>query len=115
MEVPDAMVTNYLERMIRPRKGVPDERIAEMRHASRPAAEQALKRMLVLDKVANLEGLQATPAELDARVEDLAARSNLSVQEVRARVQKSGQMAQLEEEITEDKVFAYLKSLSTIE
>jgi hypothetical protein len=35
--------------------------------------------------------------------------------EVRSQLQKSGRLHELEEEITEDRVFDYLKSLSTLE
>jgi trigger factor len=114
-DVPHAMVNSYLERVIRPRKGIPEERLAETREAARPAAEQALKRMLTLDKVATLEGLHAAPSEIDARLEEMSARYGRTPADIRAQLQKSGQLASLAEEITEDKVFAYLKSLSTIE
>jgi trigger factor len=114
-EVPDAMVNSYLERVIKPRKGVPEERIAETRETARPAAYQALKRMLVLDKIATIEGLHAAPSEVDARLEEMSARYGRTAADIRAQLQKSGQLASLAEEITEDKVFGYLKSLSTIE
>ncbi len=114
-EVPDAMVNSYLERVIRPRKGIPEDRLAETREAARPAAGQALRRMLVLDKVATIEGLHAAPGEVDARLEEMSARYGRSTADIRAQLQKSGQLTSLAEEITEDKVFGYLKSLSTIE
>ncbi|HEX7052114.1 MAG TPA: trigger factor [Longimicrobiales bacterium] len=114
-EVPDALVNQYLERIIRPREDADPERVAEMRRLARPAAEGALRRMMVIERVAEMEGLRATSAELDARVEDLAARHDRPVGEVWAQLQRSGQLSALEEEVTEDKVFEYLKSLSTIE
>ena len=69
---------------------------------------------MVIERVAELEGLHATSAEVDARVEEIATRQGRPVGEVWAQLQKTGQLTRLEEEITEDKVFEYLKSQSTI-
>jgi trigger factor len=80
-----------------------------------PAAQRAIKRMLVIERVAELESLQATPSEIDARLEDLSQRYDRPAGEVRKQLQKNGQLSALEDEITEEKVFTYLKSLSTVE
>jgi trigger factor len=114
-EVPDSMVQQYLDQMLRPRKGEDPARVEEFKQAAYPGAQQALRRMLVIDRVAELEGLRATPHDVDARVEDIAQRVGRSAQEIRAQFQKSGRLGEIEEQITEEKVFDYLKSLSTIE
>ncbi len=108
-------MNQYLQRIISPREGADPERIAEARTMARPAAEHALRRLMVIERVAELEGLHATSAELDARIERVAERQGRPVGEVWAQLQKSGQLSRLEEEITEAKVFDYLKSQSTIE
>lgn len=113
-EVPDSLVQQYLQQIIGPREGADPARIAEAQELARPAAEQALRRIMVIERVAELEGLQATSAELDARIEEIAERQERPVGEVWAQLQKSGQLSRLEEEITEGKVFDYLKSQSTI-
>jgi len=71
--------------------------------------------MLVIERVAELEGLRATPEEVDARVEELASRAGKPVAEVRRQLARSNRLEALANEITEDKVFEYLKGLSTIE
>jgi trigger factor len=114
-EVPDSMVDRYLEQMIRPRKGDEETKIAELRHAARPAAEQALRRMMIIDRVAEIEGLEATPDELDSRYEELGGRYGRSAREIRAQLKKEGREHEVEETLTEEKVFRYLESLSTIE
>lgn len=114
-EVPDAMVDQYLQRLLPAREGANAERVAEARQGMRPAAEQAIRRMLVVERVAELEGLQATPSELEARLEQMAARYDRPVGEVRKQLQKNNQLGALEDELTEEKVFTYLKSLSTVE
>ena len=113
-DVPDAMVTNYLDQMIRPRKGDDPEKIEEMKQSVRPQAVQGIRRLMLIDRVAELEALRATPTEVDAKIEELASRINESVAQVRGRLQKSGRLAEIEEQITEEKVFDYLKSLSDI-
>ncbi|MBI4543475.1 MAG: trigger factor [Gemmatimonadetes bacterium] len=114
-ELPDAMVNQYLDRVLRPREGVDPERVAEMRQVARPGAEHALRRMLVIERVAELEGLRATEEEVDTRIAELAGRHGRTAADVRAHLQKAGRLEALREEITEDKVFDYLKGLSTIE
>jgi trigger factor len=114
-EVPQSMVRQYLERVIPDRDGAATDRLQELRMQMWPAAEQALKRMLVLERIAELESLRATPAELDARIDQLAERLGRGRGEVIVQLRKSGQLDELEQEITEEKVFAYLKSLSEIQ
>jgi trigger factor len=114
-EVPDTMINRYLDQILPARREGDAEKQAEMRQMARPAAEQALRRMMVIERVAELEGLHATSAEVDDRVEEIAVRNERPVAEVWTQLQKSGRMAALEEEITENKVFSYLKSQSTIE
>lgn len=114
-EVPATMIDRYLEQMLPPREGGDDERIAGMRAQARPMAEQALKRMLVIERVATLEGLHATSDEVDARIAEVAERLGRSPVETRKQLQQGNRLAEIEEEITEQKVFAYLKGLSTIQ
>ena len=114
-DVPDSMVNQYLDQMIRPRKGEDPARMAEFKQAAYPGAQQALRRMLVIDRVADLESLRATPSEVEQRVEEIAGRVGRSAEELRAQFQKSGRLGEIEEGITEEKVFDYLKSLSTID
>ncbi len=113
-EVPDAMVSQYLDQMIRPRKGDDPAQIEQMKTAVRPQAVEGIRRLMVLDRIAETEGLRAAPAEVAAKIEELAARFNKSVPEVRAQFQKSGRLGEIEEQITEEKVFDYLKSLSDV-
>jgi trigger factor len=70
-EVPQSMVQNYLERVMPAREGAEEERVQEARAQMWPAAEHALKRMLVVERVAEMEALHATPAELDERLDRL--------------------------------------------
>ena len=114
-EVPYSMVQKYVDAMLPEREGVDSERLAGMRQQAWPAAELALQRMLVIERVAELEGLHATPAELQDKATEIAGRLGRPVAEVAAQLRKNGRLEEIEREITEEKVFDYLKSLSTIE
>jgi trigger factor len=114
-DVPDSMINQYLDQMIRPRKGEDPARMEEFKRAAYPGAQQALRRMLVVDRVADLESLRANPNEVEQKVAELASRIGKPAHELRTQFEKSGRLGEIEEQITEEKVFEYLKSLSTIE
>jgi trigger factor len=113
-DVPRSMTTDYMNRIMPPREGVDDAKLEEARESVRPAAERALQRMLVIDRVAELESLHATANEVESRVAAIADRLGRPAAELRAQLQKGGRLHEIEEEITENRVFDYLKSLSTI-
>lgn len=113
-DVPDAMVNQYLDQMIRPRPNDDPAQIEQMKASVRPQAVHGIRRLMLVDRVADMEGLRATESEIEAKVEELAARFNKPLPEVRAQLQKSGRLGEIEEQITEEKVFEYLKSLSDI-
>jgi trigger factor len=120
-EVPGSMVDRYLDYMTGEnpdRKGkrteAQEEQFSQYRTLLRPQAEAALKRMLVVETLADREGLRATQDEVDTRVEELAAESGRSPSDVWLELEKSGQLAALESQITEDKVFQYLEQQNTV-
>jgi trigger factor len=113
-DVPESMTREYLNRVIPEREGVDAARLDEIRDSARPAAENAIRRMLIVERIAEQESLHARPEEVEARVTGIAERLGRSPAEVRSQLQKSGRLNELEEEITEDRVFDYLKSLSTL-
>jgi trigger factor len=124
-DVPSSMVERYLDHMTghshadgegekHDHTPEEEERISQVRTALRPEAEWSLKRMLVIERVAEAQGLRASQDEIDARVADLAAKHERNESEVWLALEKSGQLEALEREITEDKVFDHLKSQNTI-
>ncbi len=123
-EVPPSMVDRYLAFMTGEAQQDPkkmpkrtpeqEERFSQMRLMMRPQAEAALKRMLVVEHLADREGLRATADEVDARVERLAEEHGISPSDAWIQLEKGGQIQALESEITEDKVFEYLRSQNTV-
>jgi trigger factor len=120
-EVPASMVERYLDMMVGEteerrgkRSAAQQEQFSQLRAIYRPQAEAGLKRMLIVETLADREGLRATQDEVDARVEEIAAEAGRPVSDVWLELDKSGQLASLESQITEDKVFEYLEQQNTV-
>jgi trigger factor len=113
-EVPVSMVDRYTETILGEQPGIPAERLAEIRETLRPEAERSVKRFLLLERVADTQGLVATEADLDGRIQEIAQRGGSTPEKVYASFQKAGRLEALEREITERKVFDFLKQQSTI-
>jgi trigger factor len=122
VEAPRSMVERYLDYMMGgPQAGArakrtpeQEERFSQFREMMRPQAESALKRMLVIDTLADRNGLRATQDEIDARVELLAQAHGRSPSDVWLELEKTGQLQGLEAEITEEKVFEWLRGQNTV-
>jgi trigger factor len=93
---------------------VPEERLEAFATEFLPLAESQVRRDLILDHVARAQGLQATEAELDQRIADLAARRKVEPKEVYTQLQKANRLKELEQSIIEEKVFDFLLSQSTV-
>jgi len=79
-----------------------------------PIAERQVRRDLVIDHLAHREKLSASEEELDKRIEEIAERRGDKPGEVYAALQKAGRIKEIEQSITEGKVFEYLLDQSTI-
>ena len=93
---------------------VPDENLEGFAAEFRTLAESQVRRDLVMDHVARSHNLRATEAEIDDRVAELAKRRNAQPGDVYSQLQKGGQLKELEQRITEDKVWDFLLSQSTV-
>lgn len=112
-EVPESMVRRYADGLIGD-QDVSDEQRAEFRQQIRPQAERAVKRILVVERLAEMQGLSATEEDVDDRVEEIAEANNTDAAKVYAELQKSGRLESLERELTEKAVFDFLKEQSEI-
>jgi trigger factor len=95
--------------------GVPEDRWPQFAQEFRPVAEAQVRRDLVLDHVMEAQQLRATAAELDQRIQELAARREMPAAQLYASLEKAKRLRDVERSITEEKVFAYLLSQSTVE
>ncbi len=113
-EVPRSMVERYAEGVLGEQSKIPPERLEEIKESVRPEAERAVKRLLLIDRVAHIRDLHATEEELDKRIEEIAEKNQTAPEKVYASLQKSGRLEALERELTERKVFEFLKGQSEI-
>jgi trigger factor len=95
--------------------GVPDDQLERFTAEFRPVAERQVLRDLIIDEVAEREELAATEEDLDGRIEEIAERRSTEPAKVYASLQKANQLREIERGITEEKVFAHLLALSTVE
>jgi trigger factor len=112
--IPVSMVDRYFDSLLGKPDGVSEEEMAEARERIGPEAERAVKRILVIERIADTQGLRATEEEIDERVEKIAQRSGESEAQVYAKLQKADRIEVLEREITEKKVFDFLTEQSEI-
>jgi trigger factor len=123
-DVPGSMVDRYLAYMMgenpdqeggrRKRSPEDEERFSQLRAIMRPQAEMSLKRMMVVEHIADREGLRPTADDVDARVEAMAEQHGRTPSDLWVELERSGQMQALEAEILEDKVFEHLQSRNTV-
>jgi FKBP-type peptidyl-prolyl cis-trans isomerase (trigger factor) len=74
-----------------------------------------VRRDLILDYVVEKENLAATEAELDAKIQELAAKRGIPAGQLYATLEKNKRLRDLERGLTEEKVFNHLLSQSTVE
>lgn len=113
-QVPRSMVERYMASVLGDTSKLDPEMVARTQESLRPEAEKTVKRILVVDRVAELQGLKATEDEVDERVQEVADQNDAKPAQVYANLQKSGGLDSLEREIMEKKVFDFLKSQSTV-
>lgn len=122
-ELPGSMVERYLDEITghshegdhgHQHTAEEEAEIARAREGLRPQAEWSIKRILIIDSLAEAEGLRATQDDIDQRVEELASRHERTPTEVWLQLEKAGQLEVLEREITEDKVFQHLLAQNTV-
>jgi len=95
--------------------GIPEDRMSQFAAEFRPVAEAQVRRDLVLDYVVEHQKLQATEAELDERIRQLAERRGMPPEQLYASLEKAKRLRDVERSLTEEKVFAFLLSQSTVE
>jgi trigger factor len=94
---------------------IPEEERDRFGEQFQSMAERQVRRDMVIDAVAQKEGLTATEADIDDRIAEVATQRGKAPGEVYASLQKAGRIAEIERSITEEKVFQHLMAQSTVE
>lgn len=113
-DVPSSWVDRYVDAYVGG-YGIPEEEQEKFRGEFRPAAERQVRRDLIIETIAEREGLKASEADIDDRVAEVASKRNADPGQVYASLQKSGRLRELETSITEDKVFDWLLTRNEVE
>ena len=112
--VPPSWVNQLIEGYVQAYR-VPDEERERFAGEFRPIAERQVRRDLIIDTIAEQEGLRATEADLDDRIAELAKKRNAEPGQVYASLQKAGRLKEIEHGLTEEKVFKWLLERNTVE
>jgi trigger factor len=94
---------------------IPPDQLPQFEQQFHTVAEAQVQRDLVLDAVVEQQGLRATETELDERIARMAEARGVAPGEVYGQLQKANRLGELERAITEEKVFDFLLSQSTVE
>jgi trigger factor len=113
-DIPRSMAERYMESVLGDTSKLDPAVVARTQESLRPEAEKAVKRILLVERVAELQGLRASEDELDDRVQEIARKNDLKPGQVYSNLQKSGNLEALEREITEKKVWDFLMGQSTV-
>lgn len=114
-EAPDSMVDRYLDAVAGDGpEDAPPGKVEEMKAAFRPRARRAVRTMLAVESLARANDLVASPLEVAERVDEIARGNGVRPETVEAGLRRNGRMESLEREITEQKVFEFLKQQSEI-
>jgi trigger factor len=87
---------------------VPEDQRDKFAGEFRALAERQIRRDLVIETIAEKEGLTATEKDLDDRIAEQAEKRGANPGQIYAQLEKSGRLKEMERSITEDKVFKWL-------
>lgn len=106
-DVPKSWVQQFVENYAEAYQ-VPKEQREKFEGEFRSMAERQIRRDLVIETIAEREGLNATEKDLDDRIAAQAEKRGGNPGQIYAQLEKSGRLKQMERSITEDKVFKWL-------
>lgn len=112
--VPPSWVNQLIDGYVQAYR-VPEEERDKFAGEFRPIAERQVRRDLIIDTIAEREGLRATEGDIDDRVAELAQKRGAEPGQVYASLQKAGRLKEIEHGLTEEKVFKWLMERNTVE
>jgi trigger factor len=117
-ELPESLVSKQTENALRreilemQQAGFTTQQILarenELRQKSVSSTRQALKEHFVLDRIATQEKIEVTPIDIESEINMMAVQRGESPRRVRARLQKSGVIENLEAQIRERKAVDFI-------
>lgn len=118
-DVPAAMINGHIDFMLRSalnnlmRSGMDPKMLnldwTQLREEMRPKAVLEVQGQLILEAVAAAESIDATAADVEARLQSLADEAGVSLEQARAQVRNPEAQAGLKARTKEEKVLRFLK------
>lgn len=94
---------------------VPTDESGRFADEFRAMAERQVRRDMIIDTLAEQEGLKATEADIDDRIAEVAKKRDQDPGQVYASLQKANRLSEIERSVTEERVFAWLLERNTVE
>ncbi|MBR1984048.1 MAG: trigger factor [Clostridia bacterium] len=128
MEIPDALIENQIDRMVQEMEyrmsyqGLKladhlkylNKTMEEYRGEFKEQAEKTVRSQLVIDKVLEVEKIEATDDEVEERVKEMAEKQGKKVPDVKKNI-NARQLDYIKNEIIIKKLFEFLKANNVIE
>ena len=100
---------NYIDTQNKTKEEI--EKIAEeIFEKMKPVAEEQLKKYFILEKIAEIEKIEATDEEIEQSIRRISLTSGEDFQQVKQRLTESGRIYDLKDDIKIDKAFEFVKS-----
>ena len=112
-DVPPSWVNRMIDAYMQAYK-IPDDQRETFGAEFASVAEKQVRRDMLIDAIAEQNGLAATEKDVDDRVASVAEQRGSEPGQVYASLQKAGRLREIEASITEDKVFAWLMERNEI-
>ena len=106
-DVPKSWVQQFVQNYAEAYQ-VPESQRDKFAGEFRTMAERQIRRDLVIEAIAEKEGLAATEKDLDDRIAEQATKRQVNPGQIYAQLEKSGRLKEMERSITEDNVFRWL-------
>jgi trigger factor len=112
-DVPPSWVSRMIDAYMQAYQ-IPDDQKQQFGAEFAQVAEKQVRRDMLIDAIAEQQGLGSTEKDVDERVAKVAEQRNADVGQVYASLQKAGRLPELERSITEEKVFTWLTSRNDV-
>jgi len=113
IEAPASMVDRMLHSLLHAYE-VGHDKAEQFNAEFRPVAAAQVRRELLLSAVAEQKELKATEAEVDARIARIAEQRKATPAQIYSSLEQAKRLPELTRSITEEKVFDFLLSQSTV-
>ncbi len=112
-EIPNAWVQQVMGAYMQMYQ-VPDGMQDRFAGEFRPMAERQVRRDVVIDTIAEKQGLVASTADVDDKVAAMAVERGVETGQLYVELEKGGRLKELERTVTDEKVFNWLIAQNTV-